>query len=73
MAFSNIENSEKLDIINIAIVDNEEFKNNDVFKESFETLSDENNEERLFNTKYVSEEEAKELLKKDEISRIHDI
>ncbi len=44
-----------------------------MFKESFETLSDENNEERLFNTKYVSEEEAKELLKNDEISRIHDI
>ena len=28
MAFSNIENSEKLDIIDIAIVNNEEFSNN---------------------------------------------
>lgn len=67
MAFSNIENSEKLDIINIAIVDNEEFKNNEIFKEAFKTLSDEENEDRLFNTKYVTEEEAKKLLEEDEI------
>ncbi len=55
MAFSNIENSEKLDIINIAIVDDEDFQNNEILKESFETLSDEKNEDRLFNTKYTSE------------------
>ncbi len=67
MAFSNIENSEKLDIINIAIIDNEEFKNNEIFKEAFKTLSDENNEDRLFNLKMASEESAKELLEKDEI------
>lgn len=68
MAFSNIEKSEKLDIIDIAIVENEEFKNNEIFKESFKVLSDENNEDRLFNTKYVTEEEAKELLANDEIT-----
>lgn len=67
MAFSNIENSEKLDIINIAIIDNEEFKNNEIFKQAFKTLSDEENEDRLFNTKYVTEEEAKKLLENDEI------
>ena len=32
MAFSNIENSEKLDIINIAIIDNEDFKDNEIFR-----------------------------------------
>ena len=68
MAFSNIENSEKLDIIDIAIIENDEFKNSDVFKESFKTLSDESNEDRLFNTKYVDEEKAKEMLKNDEIT-----
>lgn len=68
MAFSNIEKSEKLDIIDIAIVENEEFKNNEIFKESFKVLSDENNEDRLFNTKYVTEDEAKELLANDEIT-----
>lgn len=67
MAFSNIENSEKLDIINIAIIENEEFKNNEIFKEAFKTLSDENNKDRLFNLKLVTEESAKELLEKDEI------
>lgn len=67
VAFSNIENSEKLDIINIAIVQNEEFENNEAFKTSFEKLSDENNEDRLFNTKYTTKEEAKDLLNKGEI------
>lgn len=67
VAFSNIENSEKLDIINIAIVQNEEFENNEAFKTSFEKLSDENNEDRLFNTQYTTKEEAKDLLNKGEI------
>lgn len=68
LAFSNIENSEKLDIINIAIIDNDEFKENEPLKESFKTLSDKENEDRLFETKYVNEEEAKEMLEKDEIA-----
>lgn len=68
MAFSNIENSEKLDIIDIAIVDNEDFESHQIFKEAFKTLSDEKNEDRLFNTKYITEEEAKKLLEQDEIT-----
>lgn len=70
LAFSNIENSEKLEMINIAIVEDDNFQleENRNIKESFKTLSDEENEERLFNTQYVSEERAKELLEKDEIS-----
>lgn len=68
LAFSNIENSEKLSIIDIAIVENEEFKNNKILKESFETLSDEENEDRLFSLTYVEEAKAKELLEKDEIT-----
>lgn len=67
MAFSNIENSEKLEIIDIAIVENEEFKNSEIWKETFKTLSDEENEERLFNTKYVTEEEAKKQLEDGKI------
>lgn len=65
MAFSNVENSEKLDIISIAIVEKEE---NEIMKQSFETLSDEENEDRLFKTQYVTEEKAKELLENDEIT-----
>ena len=67
MAFSNIENSEKLDIINIAIVNNEEFNNSEIWKETFKTLSDEENDNRLFNTKYVTNEEATKLLQDNEI------
>ncbi len=67
MAFSNIENSEKLDIINIAIVDNEEFNNSEIWKETFKTLSDEENENRLFSTKYVTKEEATKLLQDNQI------
>ena len=72
MAFSNIENSEKLDIINIAIVENVGFNESNAFKETFKTLSDEENEDRLFDTKYVNEEEAKKLLESGEITRISD-
>lgn len=67
MAFSNIEDSEKLEVIPIAIVNNENFKNNEILKEAFKTLSDEENEDRLFDTKYTTEEEAKQLLQNDEI------
>jgi len=68
MAFSNIEESEKLDIINIAIIENEISEGNKILKESFEILSDEENENRLFETKYVSKEKAVSLLENNEIS-----
>ncbi len=67
MAFSDIENSERLDIIDIAIVDDENFNSDEIFKQTFKVLSDEENDDRIFNTKYVKEDEAKELLKNDEI------
>lgn len=67
MAFSNIAESEKLKTIDIAIVDDTDFQNNEVIKNAFEELSDENNENQLFVTKYVDEAEAKDLLEKDEI------
>lgn len=67
LAFSNIENSEKLDIISIAIIQNDDFENNEIFKSAFEKLSDKDNEDRLFNTQYTTEEKAKELLENKEI------
>lgn len=68
LAFSDIESNEKLDIIDIAIVENEEFNNDEILKEAFKTLSDENNEDRIFNIKYVEESNVKNLLENDEIS-----
>ena len=67
MAFSNIESSEKLDVINIAIIKNEDLNKNEIFKTAFEELSDKNNNDRLFETKYTTEEEAKKLLEDEEI------
>ena len=40
MAFSDVENSEKLDIINIAIVESEYFNDDEIFNETFKNLSD---------------------------------
>ena len=67
MAFKNIISGDQLQIINIAIVDNEDFNNNPLYKETFKSLSDENNEDRLFETKYTTLEEADSLLNDDEI------
>ena len=67
LAFSNISNSEKFDIIDIAIVQNDDFEQNQAFKTVFKELSDPESENRMFNTKYVSEEEADKLLKDDKI------
>ena len=38
LAFSNIANSEKFDIIDIAIVKNDDFENNEAYKTVFEQL-----------------------------------
>ena len=67
LAFSNIENTEKFDAVDIAVVNNKDYKDNMVFKEAFETLSDKENDDRLFNLQTVSEEKAKELLNKESI------
>lgn len=67
MAFSNIEDSEKLSIIPIAIVNNEQFQSNTIFKTVFTNLGLEEKEERLFDISYVSEEEAKKLLEENKI------
>ena len=67
LAFSNIENSEKLEIMKIAIVDNESFQDNEIMKEAFKALQDEEKEDRLFEVEYVTQEKAKELLEEDKI------
>lgn len=67
MAFSNIEKSEKLDIINIAIVNNDDFNNNVVYKTAFKDLSDKNNKDRIFKTHYTTEDKARKLLEDGKI------
>lgn len=66
MAFSNIENSEAKQIIDIAVIDDENYQKDTILKETLSTLSEEN-ENQLFHIQYVSVEKANELLDKKEI------
>lgn len=67
MAFSNIEKSEKLSLIDIAVVKNDFFENDILWKKTFQELSDESNHNQLFHTQYVSLEEAQQLLASEKI------
>ena len=66
MAFSNIEKEETLSVSNIAIVNNDDFKNNGIYKETFSSLSRDNND-KLFDIKYTDENEALDLLNSGDI------
>ena len=67
MAFANITEDENLKIIDIAIVDNNEFNNNMLYKQTFDSLGDKNNEDRLFNITYTKKEKAEILLEDNKI------
>lgn len=68
LAFSDIENKETLDIIDIAIVNNEEFKTDTYFTESFKVLSKKKEPNQLFDTKYTDLSTAQSLLKENKIT-----
>jgi len=68
MAFSDIEKNEQLDIINIAVVEEETTEQNQFIKESLAYLGDEKNENRLFKITYSTEKEAKQLLEEKKIT-----
>ncbi len=65
MAFSDIENNEKFDAVHIAVVDDEDFRNNKMFSETLKSLSD--GEDKVFEINYVDEEKAKKMLEDSEI------
>ena len=67
MAFSNIENSEKLDIINIAVDENIDLN----FKSIIENIEHDNN--KLFDITYTDSKNAKDMLKANEIIGYLDI
>ena len=68
MAFSRLEEGDMLDVVDIAVIQNEELDNNNSFKQAMDYLSNEENSNRLFSTRYVSEDEASALLEKGEVS-----
>ena len=65
-AFMDIEKNETFKEFDIAVVNNQEFENDIFLKESFKTLSNENN--KMFNIIYTSSNDAKEMLKNKEIT-----
>ncbi|MDD2519049.1 MAG: ABC transporter permease [Bacilli bacterium] len=67
LAFSNLTSGEYFETIDLAVVNNDNFKVEENFKDLIQSLS-EDSEEQLFNTQYVSLEKAKTLLQDDEIS-----
>lgn len=68
LAFSNIESKEKLDIIDIAIVDDQNFDDSPVYKEVFKTLGDKESDEYMFNITYTDKEASKKMLEDEEIT-----
>ena len=65
MAFQDIENSETLHVMNIAVIETDTFENSVVWKEAIQNLSE--GDSPLFSTIYLNEKEAKKRLEKDEI------
>jgi len=66
MAFSNIEKSEKLDPIPIAVVDDSSFRSNMIYSETLKTLGE--GDDRVFDISYTDEEKAKTMLSAGEIT-----
>lgn len=67
MAFSNIESDEVLKVFDIAVVDNDDFKSQYIYKEALKELSSDDNEDKLFNIDYVDEKKADTLLEDSDI------
>lgn len=68
LAFSNITSGETLNIINIAVVDNETWRDDQFFRPALEELSSDASDGQLFHTEYVSHDAAAQLLADGEIS-----
>lgn len=65
MAFSNIEKDEKLQVFDIAVVNNNQFQKEKIYQEALKKLS--NSKDKLFNIKYVSQKKADSLLNNSDI------
>ena len=65
-ALGNVGEAFEMEIIPVAVVDNQYYQDDEILKEVISGLSEEK-ENQLFNTVYVSESEAQELLDNEEI------
>lgn len=66
LAFQNIEKNEQLQIIDIAIINSNDYNNNKIVKESLNELTKGKN--KLFNIKVTNEKTSKDLLNNNEIT-----
>ena len=66
LAFSNIEKNEVLEVFNIAVVNNEEFKRDEFFNEALKILS--TGENKIFNISYLDQKKSEKLLDNNEIT-----
>ena len=65
MAFSNIEKDEKLQVFDIAVVNNNVFQKEKIYQDALKKL--EHGKDKLFNIKYVSQKKANKLLNNSDI------
>ena len=65
MAFSNIEKDEKLQVFDIAVVNNNAFQKEKIYQDALKKL--EHGKDKLFNIKYVSQKNADKLLNNSDI------
>jgi len=68
LAFSNLGNSSKLDIINLGIVDNNSYKEDAVLSSTLKELSNKKSKSYMFDITYGNEEQIKEKLKSKKIA-----
>ncbi len=67
MAFSNIENSESFKSFDIAVVENKNYEDYEYYKNALNSISEENSDNKIFNIKYLTKEDALDALESDEI------
>ncbi len=71
MAFSNLTKSENFNVVNIAVVNDEQYQKNKEFRDFIEQhsggIADNNSGKQLFNAKVVSKEQAEKMLDDNEV------
>ena len=65
LAFARLHDYEVFGAINIAVVDDDAYRENEIFKEAITSLSE--GDERIFNAKYTDQDKAEQLLGDEEI------
>ena len=66
LAFKDIENNEAFHPFDIAVIESNDFNNNEIFKEAIKSVS--KSDDKLFNVKYVSKSDANKLLEDKDIT-----